>query len=741
MVSGTVYDPQERAVANATVKAVDGLGRVKFKTMTTAEGRYSLLLPNGTYALLAESPGFDAITSGLSEFKGEDQTVDLRFGKLAKAELAMTVSERVIEPSVDQRDAAIFNNTLFTRDDQIFQTLGAGLSLGQHAGGGKSLEVRRFGFNLDHGGDGGGLRFMLDDMLINQVSGGHAHGYLGGLKALSPELVQEVSLINGPFNARYGDFSGLGVVNIRTRTEMPDRLTARAQFGQFNTRRVFTAYSPQSDRSSTLIANEYSYSDGPFQRKLEYLRDNLTLAHSRKLRPNQTLTFRAMGNLSDYYAAGQLPVDLIEQGQLDRFGVIDPTEGGYTQQGTLFGQYTYEGKDGSIFKADAMLQRVLFDLYSNFTFFLNNPVDGDGFGQHDSRLQQAANASYQKPHSFGGGVGNVTVGFQHLDNQLNLKLFNQAARVPTELLTSANARVANSGWFIQENLTMARGKVQVGLGARLDQFWFNAKDRVDPTLTPTGRDGLFQPKASFAFTPKLDFPFTVHVNYGRSVTSSNARALIADPTSPLLASTDFLQFGTSHNKGRVSVATSYFLINRSNETIYVADEGLNELSGPSRSHGFEAKTSIAVNRYVSLNGSVTKVFNTYFKDTEPREYLDRAPRFTAYVGLTLTQWNGWNGSLRFRSINRYLLNGEGGNPSRVPGHSVTDFFASRRINRWLELNLSVDNIFDKSYYETFQQYTSRATPTGPEIERVHGTPGYPITVVGGVTVRLFPKKL
>lgn len=85
----------------------------------------------------------------------------------------------------------------------------------------------------------------------------------GGLKALSPELVQEVNLINGPFNAQYGDLSGLGVVTIRTRTEMPDRLTARAQFGQFNTRRIFAAYSPQSDRSGTLIANEYSYQTAP----------------------------------------------------------------------------------------------------------------------------------------------------------------------------------------------------------------------------------------------------------------------------------------------------------------------------------------------------------------------------------------------------------------------------------------------------------------------------------------------
>ncbi len=209
----------------------------------------------------------------------------------------------------------------------------------------------------------------------------------------------------------------------------------------------------------------------------------------------------------------------------------------------------------------------------------------------------------------------------------------------------------------------------------------------------------------------------------------------------MTAKTDFLQIGTSHNKGRASVAISFFYINRSNEQIYVADEGITELAGPTRSYGFEAKSSVAVNRYLSVNASLTKVLNAYYRNTDPREYIDRAPRFTGYVGLTLTQWKGWTGSLRFRSINRYLLLREDGSATRVPGHSVTDFFAARRLNRWLELNLSIDNIWDKEYFETFSHYSSRVAPGAAELDRIHGTPGYPLTVVGGVTIRLFPKTL
>jgi len=133
-----------------------------------------------------------------------------------------------IEPTLDRRDQEVYNRTLFGRDDQILDLLAAGISAGQHEGGGKSVEVRRFGFNLDHGGVNGGLKVLVDDVPQNQTTQGHGQGYLGSLKTLIPELVQEVEIINGPFRAEYGDFSGLGVVHIRLKESFPQVWTVRA---------------------------------------------------------------------------------------------------------------------------------------------------------------------------------------------------------------------------------------------------------------------------------------------------------------------------------------------------------------------------------------------------------------------------------------------------------------------------------------------------------------------------------
>src|SRR3954468_24172170 len=146
---------------------------------------------------------------------------------------SIVMTAQPMQSEIDHKNSEVFSRTLFSRDDQVVHVLDADINAGQHEGGGKSVEIRRFGFNLDHGGVNGGLKVLVDDVQQNQGSQGHGQGYLGSLKALSPELIQDVTIINGPFSAEYGDFSGLGVVHIRQRETMPDQITARIQGGSF----------------------------------------------------------------------------------------------------------------------------------------------------------------------------------------------------------------------------------------------------------------------------------------------------------------------------------------------------------------------------------------------------------------------------------------------------------------------------------------------------------------------------
>ena len=339
---------------------------------------------------------------------------------------SIVITASPVEPGYDRRNSEVFSRTLFSRDDQIFHVLDAGIDAGQHEGGGKSVEVRRFGFNLDHGGVNGGLKVLVDNVQQNQTTQGHGQGYLGSLKSLSPELIQEANLINGPFSAEYGDFSGLGVVHIRLRESLPDEWTARLQGGAFNTQRGFLAYSPDLRHLDSFFAYEGSHGDGPFQKPLDYRRDNLTANLTRRLNARQSFALKANSSRSGYASSGQIPLD----GSVDPFGFLDPGEGGRTRAATLAGYFRHENSDASVWKLDAFATRSLFDLFSNFTFFLNDPVNGDAIQQHDSRFQQGVNAQYTRPHRWGDAFATLSAGGNYHGNQINVGLYPRIGRTP-----------------------------------------------------------------------------------------------------------------------------------------------------------------------------------------------------------------------------------------------------------------------------------------------------------------------
>ncbi len=732
-VTGRVLDPKRRTVAGATVRLQVGTS-VAAAVVTDAQGEFSLkAVAPGAYRLTAEAPGFQSGAQDVS-VAGDIDGLELTLPGIAGQHQSVVVTAKIVEPTVDLRNAEVFNRTLFSRDDQVMQQLNAGIDAGQHEGGGKSVEIRRFGFNLDHGGTNGGLKVLVDDVQQNQGTQGHGQGYLGALKALSPELIQDVTVINGPFSAEYGDFSGLGVVHIRQRESLPDRFTVRLGGGNFDTGRAFLAYSPDVENADAYVAYEGSYTNGPFQNAGRYRRDNVNANYTRPLGTGEKIGARVLFGRNNFYSSGQIPLDLVSEGLLDRFGYIDPTHGGRVKLGTTSVYYSKMRTNGDTFKADGFLSRSLLDLFSNFTMYLNDPVNGDAFQQHDSRLQQGLNAQYTHPHRLGSAAGVFVAGSNFHDNQINVGLYPRQGRVPTGATTKANAHVTNGAGYAQQNLSLFSGRLLVGGGIRYDGFRYDLAERVNPDQSGVQSAGRWQGKGSVAFTPARKAPLTLTANYGRGINSIDARGVVQRPEQTRLATTDFYQFGTSSNFGRFGISTDVFLIDHSNELVYVADDGSFEFKGPSRAYGYEAKASVAITRYLSLNGGLTKIGNAYYRGGEHRVYVDSAPHFVANAAITLAAWHGWSGSLRMRAINHYRLDGD--DPSILAsGHTVFDLGIAKQIRRGVEFNLSLDNLTNRDYYEMQNYFDSRVAPLAPVVARIHGTPGYPLTVVAGLTFR------
>jgi len=363
-LSGRVYDPQNRVVADATVKLSAANRSFSAAAHADASGVYLFQnLASGSYQIVASAPGFAATTGTVALVADQARIVNLQFEKLQTLSQSIVITAEVEEPSVDLRNSEVFSRTLFTRDDQVFQQLNAGINAGQHEGGGKSLEIRRFGFNLDHGGVNGGLKVLVDDVQQNQGSQGHGQGYLGSLKALSPELIQEVDIINGPFSAEYGDFSGLGVVHIRQRESLPDQFMARLEGGNFDTGRGFLGFSPAAQTVDSYAAYEGSYTDGPFVSPGRYRRDNINANYTKALNDSEKLGFRFLFGRNDFYSSGQIPLDLVDAGKLPRFGFIDPSDGGRAKLGTVSTYYSKTFNNGDALKLDGFVGRSLFEFH------------------------------------------------------------------------------------------------------------------------------------------------------------------------------------------------------------------------------------------------------------------------------------------------------------------------------------------------------------------------------------------
>jgi hypothetical protein len=756
MLSGYILTQQNELLPNVSVIAKSETTEVR--TVSDAKGEFHLAIPTGAITVRFEGKNVTPLEQNIGA-NGQTENLWIKLTVvIAPIQESVVIQDTTLNPTIDQRNDTIYKNTLFERDDQLVETLNAGINAGQHEGGGKSLEIRRFGYNLDHGGVNGGLKVLVNNVQQNQGSQGHGQGYLGQLKSLSPELIDDVEILNGPFSAQYGDFSGLGVVQIRLKESFSDQLTLRVQGGNFNSKRIFVAYSPAMEKSDSFFAYEGAYTDGPFINPGRYRRDNFTGNYTHHLDAHQSLSFKLNLGRNNFFSSGQIPLDLVAAGELDRFGFIDPFNGGQIRTGLVSAYYKQEQASGGILKIDGFLGRSLFDLFSNFTFFLNDPVFGDQIQQHDSRLQEGVNIQYLGPHRLFGKQSLLTIGSNFHANQIQLGLFpardrnpnrlelNQAAGIanPGVLRMSAHVGVTNLAGYAQEAVDLLNGRLHLEGGLRWDYFRFGVSNGLNQT--PATEDffsgvqsaARFQPKVSVAYTVADYFPLTFYANYGRGINSQDGRGVVQQPDSPKIATTDFYQASVAYNKRRFSVSADYFLIDHSNEQVYIPDDGTFEFKGPSRTTGYEVKASAQVTRYLSLNGGLTQVTNAFFRGTSPRVYVDSAPHTVGNGGLTISGYKGFFAYVGYRHTSNYILDGE--DPTiRASGLDVIDFSMRQRIRRWVDFHFSIDNLADKHYFETQNFLESRVSRTAPIIARIHGTPGYSRGFTVGFTFHLFEK--
>jgi len=620
--------------------------------------------------------------------------------------------------SVGTKDLA--NRTVYRPGELLEAT--PGLIASQHSGEGKANQFYLRGFNLDHGTD---LATWVDGMPVNQRSHAHGQGWTD-LNFLIPEIVTRLDYRKGPYSATDGDFSSAGKASLAYANRLVAPL-ATVTLGQDRYARSVLAGSPELAGGHLLYALELMKNDGPWTRPDGYRKINAVLRYSRGY-ANNGWTVTAMHYRGHWNATDQIPLRAVASGQLGRFDALDTSDGGEAQRSSVSGSWRRTTQDTAS-SLSAYLIRNQLDLYSNFTYFLDDPVNGDQFSQPDQRVTAGLDGSHTW-HAYksadGAMASDMTVGFQLQNDNIFNGLYDTRAR--RRLATTREDHIVEGSAAVYlENATMWSQALRTVVGVRANGYRFNVdSDRAENT--GRARDSLLTPSLSVAYGPWQHTE--LYFNYGHGFHSNDARGTVAgiDPKSgdavertPGLVRSRGLELGLRTVAiPKTETTVSVYRLDFDSELTYIGDAGNTEAGDPSRRYGVELSNSVRANKWLTLN------FDAAYARARSRggeaggQRIPGAVEGVAQAGLTVERMGPWSGALRLRYFGPRPLIED--NSVRSRASLTLNGRIGYRIGKDMRIELEGFNLTNRRDSAIDYYYESRLANEAQAVEDIHFHP-------------------
>jgi len=616
------------------------------------------------------------------------------------------------------------------RPSQVLRLI-PGFITAEHSGGaGKADQYFLRGFDADHGTD---VAFFVDNMPINLRTHGHGQGYTD-LNFIIPETIEGIEVVKGTYHAEFGDFNTAGAVRFKTREVLQENV-AQGAGGQFDTQRYLLMLSPTKDKVRTLFAAEGFYSDGPFEHDNRYFRFNGMGKATVNPTVRSELSVTGSYNKSNWNGSGEIPFRAVTDGTIGRFGSIDPTEGGKTQRATGRLQYHYDTPSNGRFFADGYIQYYKLDLWTNFTFLLDNPVNGDGIYQHDERYIYGGNLGYQQAGELFGIRSSATAGFQVRNDSIsNIRLGTQTRRTATGTTVESAVEETSYSPYLKLELEPLPWMRLVG-GVRADYFTFDVTNLCNTCPEqPAGNKGSGQvnPKANLILGPWFNTEF--FLNYGTGFHSNDARSTVAGVSSPLARAqgTEIGIRSKPWGPDRLELLATFWWLDMNSELVFVGDAGTTEARGPTRRYGVEVGARGQIYGPFYVNGSFTWT-HAQFKDGLA---IPLAPDLTAYSALIMRWPEGLSSQIQMTYLGVRNLTED--RTVKAPSWLVFDVTERYQLpiklsHGRLEAFLFVQNLLDSQWEGATFAFNSRL-PNEPAggVQDIHFVPGNPRFFMGGV---------
>ncbi|RJF92654.1 TonB-dependent receptor [Noviherbaspirillum saxi] len=596
-----------------------------------------------------------------------------------------------------------------------------GLIVSQHSGEGKANQFYLRGFNLDHGTD---LRTSVDGMLVNQRSHGHGQGWTD-LNFLIPELANRLDYKKGPYYASEGDFASAGAVSVLYPNRL-DQGLASIGIGQNGYRRTLLMDAPKAGNGNLLYALELFHNDGPFTNPDDYRKLNGVLRYSEGTTANG-FNVTAMAYRGNWNATDQIPRRAVESGLIGRFDAIDPTDGGNARRYSLSSAWRQSTASGST-NVNAYVIRNELDLYSNFTYFDVDPVNGDQFNQRDKRTTTGMNASHTWPTRMFGRESDNTIGLQLQNDNIFNGLFGTAARQRLST-TRADHIVESSAGIYFENNTRWTDTFRTVAGLREDFYRFNINSD-NPANSGKANDSIASPKLSLIFGPwaKTEYYFNIGSGFhsndarGTTITIDPASGEAADRVPPLVRSKGAeLGIRTEIIPGLQS-SFSVYQLDFDSELVFVGDAGTTEAGRPSRRLGFEFNNYYKPTDWLTIDADLAFA-RARFRGFDPTgRHIPGAVEGVASVALAVNNIGPYFGALQLRYFGPRPLIED--NSVRSKSTATLNGRIGYKINKKTRIELEGFNLTNRKDSAIDYYYASRLTnePVGTSTDDIHFHP-------------------
>lgn len=523
-----------------------------------------------------------------------------------------------------------------------------GLIVSQHSGEGKANQFYLRGFNLDHGTD---LRTTVDGMLVNERSHAHGQGWTD-LNFLIPELASKLEYKKGPYSAAEGDFSSAGAVHISYLDRLEEGVLSLG-VGQNGFKRIVLADSTAAASGTLLAALEWLHNDGPFVHPDNFQKINSVLRFSDGDRANG-MNITAMAYAADWNATDQIPQRALDAGLIrGRYDAIDPTDGGEAHRYSISGAWRNTGAHSAT-RVNAYIMDKELDLYSNFTYFLDNPEDGDQFSQPDKRVTSGLNASQSWQFNGLGQDSENTLGIQIQNDNIHNGLYNTKAR--QRLSTTRQDHIVESSvGLYAENTTKWQEKLRTVVGVRDDYYRYEINSNIEEN-SGTHSASKASPKLSLIVGPWSKTELYLNVGTGFHSNDARGTTITLDPktlepaakVSPLVRSTGAEIGLRTELLPNLQSALTIYQLDFDSELVFVGDAGTTDAGRPSKRTGFELANYYTLDNYLTLDADIAFA-QARFKDDDPAgDHIPGAVEGVASLAIALDNIGAYFGAVQLR---------------------------------------------------------------------------------------------